>query len=1165
MATNIDTLTIEIEASADTAVKKIDELTKSLSKLKTSLSSVNGKGIGSITSELQKLASVAGNLNQKSVNRIKDLAAAFKDFSAMRGLKIDPGFAYRLQDLIFVTNSISGENIQNLHRIGEAFQSMRGAVGLSKDTASNLKAVVDVVSQVSEDTVTRLERLGEALGKMSGFKMPRMPSTGDEGTKTESTRKTAEGLRSIWGGFRQKVKLAIDSSDVKKAHKEVSKLSVVLDSLKRIAFYRLIRSAIKAIGQALQEGAENAYYFSQAIGGDLATALDAIASRNFTATNQLGAAWATLQQTLQPIILAIISLIQRLAEVLTQLFALLGGKSTYLKATDYAQKYATAAGKGAKATKEWKNQLMGFDEINRLEEPSNNSGGGGADIPDYGSMFEESPLGEWFTKLKEITLDWWKTVDLEPITKAWERLKVAVSDFVSIVDDALYWAYINVLLPLSKWTIESGAPAVVNMLASAFELLNTVLRKIAPYMQDFYENTIKPFAEFIGNKFVESVNDLTDTFESLSKKVENASTFGEFVQSLDGKEAILFDIAAALGAIAVASEAFKMAKTGVELFTKAITFLTSPIGIVITVAALLTVGLIELYRHSEKAREIMDGLGDKIKKLAKNFQDYFKEFEGLSFGESVEKIFADLSTAIQNVDWHEVGSSAWQVIKDAFKWAFDKVSEVFGDIDFAGIVKNFFELLGSAFGALTALFDQLSKDVAALLRESMLKIFDKDGNGSISFKEIGEAIIDGVFAGMKAILIDVPKWIVDNVFKPFWEGFKKAFGIASPAAEMEPLGENIILGVFEGIKLKVPDITELIEDIKKKIVEKWNSIKEDFSAVFDGIAESFEAAKTKIAEKVDYLKTSWEGFKETVTQKWKDIKAEFTSGETDTSSTIEKIKSFFGSMGDKWDKIKEAISKKWEELKGSFNSGKENVEKNSTDTETIWDKFGEKWKAVKEAVAEKAGTLGADFENMKENVKTHIEGIQAFFGDMWSSWATNVGNITADVSNLISSFWDANNNLGTAIGNISSYFVDMGVTVHAVLQDIITGLATVIQMSVESIKALNGVSVASANNQAIQQANSARAYASGGLVDTGELFIAREAGPELVGTIGGRTAVANNDQIVQGITEGVYEAVVSAMAGVSGGSDQPVYIYLDGKKIAESTTKYQRQYARATG
>ena len=48
--------------------------------------------------------------------------------------------------------------------------------------------------------------------------------------------------------------------------------------------------------------------------------------------------------------------------------------------------------------------------------------------------------------------------------------------------------------------------------------------------------------------------------------------------------------------------------------------------------------------------------------------------------------------------------------------------------------------------------------------------------------------------------------------------------------------------------------------------------------------------------------------------------------------------------------------------------------------------------------------------------------------------------------------------------------------------------------------------------------------AEGGFVTTGQMFIAREAGPEYVGTIGNRTAVANNDQIVEGISSGVYAA-----------------------------------------
>jgi len=81
----------------------------------------------------------------------------------------------------------------------------------------------------------------------------------------------------------------------------------------------------------------------------------------------------------------------------------------------------------------------------------------------------------------------------------------------------------------------------------------------------------------------------------------------------------------------------------------------------------------------------------------------------------------------------------------------------------------------------------------------------------------------------------------------------------------------------------------------------------------------------------------------------------------------------------------------------------------------------------------------------------------------------------------------------------------------------------------------------------------------GGFVDQGQIFVAREAGPELVGTIGSRTAVVNNDQIVESVSRGVYQAVVAAMStqqqsrGVT-----EVRVYLDGKDITRAVETEQR-------
>ena len=86
--------------------------------------------------------------------------------------------------------------------------------------------------------------------------------------------------------------------------------------------------------------------------------------------------------------------------------------------------------------------------------------------------------------------------------------------------------------------------------------------------------------------------------------------------------------------------------------------------------------------------------------------------------------------------------------------------------------------------------------------------------------------------------------------------------------------------------------------------------------------------------------------------------------------------------------------------------------------------------------------------------------------------------------------------------------------------------------------------------------------AEGGMVADGQMFIAREAGPELVGSIGNRTAVANNDQIVSAVSKGVYQAVVQAM-GQSG--NQTVEAKVNDKVLFEVVVNRNRQETMRTG
>ncbi len=93
-------------------------------------------------------------------------------------------------------------------------------------------------------------------------------------------------------------------------------------------------------------------------------------------------------------------------------------------------------------------------------------------------------------------------------------------------------------------------------------------------------------------------------------------------------------------------------------------------------------------------------------------------------------------------------------------------------------------------------------------------------------------------------------------------------------------------------------------------------------------------------------------------------------------------------------------------------------------------------------------------------------------------------------------------------------------------------------------------------------------YAVGGFPQIGEMFIARESGPELVGRINGKTAVANNDQIVAGIEGGVYSGVAKAMAafGNNNGSKTITIIsQIDGKVVAKSVYDEHNRQVIQTG
>lgn len=261
----------------------------------------------------------------------------------------------------------------------------------------------------------------------------------------------------------------------KGASKAKGPLENIIASLKRIAFYRIIRSIIKAVTQALQEGLQNAYAFSQGIEGSghrFAEAMDSMKTAGSTMKNQLGSAFIALLAAIAPIVNAIISLITKLANAISMIFSAFTGK-TYLKAQTNLQKWQDTAAGGAKATKEWKNQLLGFDEINRLEAPADTNGGGGAGLSPM-DMFQATDIPEnilnFVNKIKELLEPAMERLRaaFDRLKDAWERLKV------SFTEDSPLGQLVTDLVVLGGDVVIGGLTLLVDTLTAILDILTAL-------------------------------------------------------------------------------------------------------------------------------------------------------------------------------------------------------------------------------------------------------------------------------------------------------------------------------------------------------------------------------------------------------------------------------------------------------------------------------------------------------------------------------------------------------------------------------------------------------------------------------------------------------------------------------------------------------------------
>lgn len=251
-----------------------------------------------------------------------------------------------------------------------------------------------------------------------------------------------------------------------------------------------------------------------------------------------------------------------------------------------------------------------------------------------------------------------------------------------------------------------------------------------------------------------------------------------------------------------------------------------------------------------------------------------------AFIDGFSGFFHELSDWIATVDWTGVGKQLTDKLSDALQNVeIEKLARVFFNFitDSINAVSDFLagtdsyqlgqDLVDFAIRAVTSVdWAGLAQAIGRFFGEAFIEALDFMG-GLVSriadyfekkvaegpFNNVGLNIVYGIYYGIQDAITNVASWIVENVFNPFINGFKSAFGINSTSTVMAEQGGYIIAGLKKGIT----DAISSVAETAKKILSAIKSAFDNFSlfdigknliqGLIDGVNNMIETAKNAVA------------------------------------------------------------------------------------------------------------------------------------------------------------------------------------------------------------------------------------------------------------------------------------------------------------------------------
>lgn len=292
-----------------------------------------------------------------------------------------------------------------------------------------------------------------------------------------------------------------------------------------------------------------------------------------------------------------------------------------------------------------------------------------------------------------------------------------------------------------------------------------------------------------------------------------------------------------------------------------------------------------------------------------------------AFTSGFSGFYNELQEWLESKDWHRIGEiitaklsdalrngnveGAVKSFFDAFTEAINSLADLMDGIDFYQVAKDLVEMLIRAVSGVS--WDELTEALGRLIGESVDAVI-QILSGSLAdvgnyFKEktqeAGGDAVAGFFLGIKDTIFGVGAWIVDNIFKPFWDGICAAFEIHSPSKKMAEIGGYIIAGLLDGIKDLPSKLKAKLDDALDKVVSWGSDLK---SKVKDAAADAVSKAVDEFKDLASKLKLKLDAAIDKVKGFAKDIASRMKSGTADAvADAASQLGNLAGKAKEKFD------------------------------------------------------------------------------------------------------------------------------------------------------------------------------------------------------------------------------------------------------------------------